>query len=579
MRTCPQCHLLLEQIEWETPALWVCRSCGGCWFPASTLDDALTTRRSKLAELDTLWPGISAAGMFEGLRLSCPECPLRTLELEPLPAAGNINILRCRNCRGTWLLAGERTKLSGPETVTLLATPVTTPNPEPAPSAPEASPQPAPVSSATGPVTVTTLPTPEPKAQEQPSPAKDSDIALARLLEGNRRYADGTSQHIGQTISRRAEVSEGQQPFAIVVGCSDSRVPPEIVFDQGLGDLFVVRTAGGTYGKLASDGIAYAAERFNVPLILVVGHEGCSAVRAALDDSSSHPYLAELVRQIRPAVERARSLPGDLYENAVKENVHRVVETFAWDSHLQPMIANGKLSIVGAYYDLHTGLIEVLEDRLTIATDAPQAEEEPSPEESAPVEAPPPAIVAAPLDKTIETNTTATGAYRGLVPVESLPPVIESTEEEPGYTPPEPQIGATAPVYRMAESKPPTYVSRWCPQCRKGFPDSAAMCPECGVGLVLSQYCIRCLECGKENRISADHCWSCLAPLHSMKDGRSFNDPANITSEWSSPPTPYDVRRTGSKPSSSCITSLLTMTGLFVMGAAAVAGLLIVVLK
>jgi len=242
------------------------------------------------------------------------------------------------------------------------------------------------------------------------------------------------------------------------------------------------------------------------------------------------------------------------------------------------MIANGKLRIMGAYYDLHTGRIEVLEDRLTIAKDAPQAEEESLLEESALVEAPLPPIVAAPLDKTIETNTTATGVYRGPVPVEALPPVIESTEEEPEYTPPEPQIGATAPVYRMVESKPPTYVSRWCPQCRKGFPDSAAMCPECGVGLVLSQYCIRCLDCGKENRISADHCWSCLAPLRSMKNGRSLTDPSNVTREWNQPPTPYGIRRTTPKPSDSC-TTFLTKAGLFTLAVIAAGGLLTMVLK
>jgi carbonic anhydrase len=577
LRTCPQCHLLLEQIEWETVALWVCRSCGGCWFPAATLDEALTNRRSKLAQLDTLWPGISAAGMFEGLRLSCPECPLRTLEPEPLSAAGNQNILRCRNCRGAWLLAGERTKLSAPETnAPVVPVAVSPPNP-PAPT-PKLMTEAALPTPPAGPITVTALPVTEPATPESELPLSESDSALARLLEGNRRYVDGSPQHPAQTYSRRAEIADGQNPFAIIVGCSDSRVPPEIVFDQGLGDLFVVRTAGATYDTLLSEGVAYAAERFGVPLILVVGHEGCSAVRAAVDNTSAHPYLTLLVKQIRPAAERARTLPGNLYENAVKENVHRVVEAFAWDRHLQPMVVGGNLRIMGAYYDLHSGRIEILEDKLTIGkdvqgTDAKTPEEETTREFSIPF-APP-----APQEITLTTSTTAMNYGRGPIPVEQLPPVIAQPEQEPSYSPPEPQIGASAPVYRMTEQGSPTVtlVSRWCPQCRRGFTDAAAMCNECGVGLVMGQFCIRCLHCQKENRISADHCWSCLAPLHTTRDGRAVNDHSAFSGRQN-PPSPYINSKPGAKPSQSCTTSVFMTSSLIVVGILA-GWLLIGVLK
>jgi carbonic anhydrase len=190
---------------------------------------------------------------------------------------------------------------------------------------------------------------------------RDCERAIEALLAGNRRYAAGNAVHPRQAPERRLEVALAQRPLAIVLGCSDSRVPLEIVFDQGLGDLFVVRTAGHVVDDVALASLEYAAEHLGVPLLVVLGHTGCGAVAAAIHGGEHSGHLGHLVESIRPAVERAKEDPGDLLDRAVRENVARVVAGLrAAEPVLAKRVRKGELAVVGARYDLQSGLVELL---------------------------------------------------------------------------------------------------------------------------------------------------------------------------------------------------------------------------
>ena len=200
---------------------------------------------------------------------------------------------------------------------------------------------------------------------EAPPAGVGPEEALARLMAGNRRYAAQRARRPNQTGRRRVEVAAGQHPFAIVLGCADSRVPPEIVFDQGLGDLFVVRVAGNIADDAAVGSFEYAVEHLEQRLILVLGHDRCGAVAAAVEaaekggDAPGH--LGALLGPIRPAVERARGRGGDLLGNAVRANVESVVERLqASEPVLAPAAKTGRLKIVGGRYDLRSGRVELI---------------------------------------------------------------------------------------------------------------------------------------------------------------------------------------------------------------------------
>ncbi len=165
-----------------------------------------------------------------------------------------------------------------------------------------------------------------PQAQaSQTTPAINGDEALKKLIGGNKFYVAGKSRHPHQTIERRTELAKGQNPFAVILGCSDSRVPPEILFDQGLGDLFVVRVAGNVVDNAVQGSIEYAVEELGVPLIMVLGHERCGAVKAAVDvvekGGELPGQIETIIDKIKPAVEKVKGKPGDLLENAINENV------------------------------------------------------------------------------------------------------------------------------------------------------------------------------------------------------------------------------------------------------------------
>ncbi len=184
------------------------------------------------------------------------------------------------------------------------------------------------------------------------------EAAIRRLREGNERYVTDNAGHPRQNRDRRVEVAKGQKPFAIVVTCSDSRLPPELLFDQGLGDLFVIRIAGQVLDAGALGSIEYAVEHLDVPLILVLGHERCGAVDAACKRMNPENHIRHLVEAITPAVTAAREQGGDLLERAVAANVQRGVDELraSWPV-MAPRVRENRLAILGAVYDLDIGIV------------------------------------------------------------------------------------------------------------------------------------------------------------------------------------------------------------------------------
>ncbi|MFA7403009.1 MAG: carbonic anhydrase [Pelobacteraceae bacterium] len=193
----------------------------------------------------------------------------------------------------------------------------------------------------------------------------DSEEAVKRLLEGNRRYIAGKNSANHRTAKRRTEVAKGQHPFAVIVGCSDSRVPPEILFDQGIGDLFVVRSAGNVIDDVAIGSIEYAVEHLGVQLVVVLGHERCGAVDATLKGGAVGGKLKTVVDAIKPAVEKAKakgqvSQGCDLLCASVKSNSRMVAEKLRKSGPaLTDPIENGLLRVVGAYYELDSGVVSL----------------------------------------------------------------------------------------------------------------------------------------------------------------------------------------------------------------------------
>jgi carbonic anhydrase len=189
-----------------------------------------------------------------------------------------------------------------------------------------------------------------------------SATPLDTLKYGNARFVAGRLEHGNQSADRRTEVAAGQHPFAVIVSCSDSRVPPEIVFDQGLGDLFVVRLAGNVIDADALGSIEYAAEHLHVPLVVVLGHDKCGAVQAAVDASQSDSevpgHIADVVAAIKPAVADAKGESGDLLDNAIDANIRRVVTQIRTsEPGLKEEVEAGKLTVVGARYKLDGGQV------------------------------------------------------------------------------------------------------------------------------------------------------------------------------------------------------------------------------
>lgn len=197
--------------------------------------------------------------------------------------------------------------------------------------------------------------------------------ALERLKEGNRRFVSGTrSPETRMSQAQRKELAGGQEPFAVIIGCSDSRVPVELVFDQGLGDLFVIRVAGNIMTPSLIGSVEYAVANLGTRLAVVLGHTGCGAVQATVDElrqptENPSKNLLSIVDRIRPAVEGLLDPEGkndreELVRRSVRANVRVSTDALRQGSDiLEPMIEEGELRVVGAEYSLETGEVDFFE--------------------------------------------------------------------------------------------------------------------------------------------------------------------------------------------------------------------------
>ena len=221
-----------------------------------------------------------------------------------------------------------------------------------------------------GPATLPVGLDPEELSELKLPPEPGPDEALERLINGNKCYVADYHQ-IGEERRHqrsRLAVAERQTPFALVLGCADSRVPPEILFNTGLGDLFVVRVAGNIVDQRCFSvigSIEYAVEELKIPLIFVLGHEQCGAVKAAIRvvrEKIELPGAIDLIADsIRPTVEEVSKVPGDLTSHAVTANVrHSLKELSTSVPLLQEPIAAGRLKVIGGSYDLKTGIVQII---------------------------------------------------------------------------------------------------------------------------------------------------------------------------------------------------------------------------
>jgi len=198
------------------------------------------------------------------------------------------------------------------------------------------------------------------------SAEKNPADSLRTLMEGNTRYVSGQPSQKESGEAYRKELAKGQQPYAVVVACSDSRVAPEVIFDEGLGRIFVIRTAGNVVDPIALGSIEYAVEHLHAPLVVVLGHESCGAVKATVDSKGKpEGNIGAIIKKIMPAVESARaSLKSgeDLAYASTIQNVKNVAHEITKKSKIIAKEAHeGKVKVVGAFYSISTGKVEAVE--------------------------------------------------------------------------------------------------------------------------------------------------------------------------------------------------------------------------
>jgi carbonic anhydrase len=195
--------------------------------------------------------------------------------------------------------------------------------------------------------------------------AVTADEALKMLMDGNVRFVESKQELKKLGDERRKELAKGQNPIAIILSCSDSRVPPEHIFNQGLGDIFVVRVAGNVADPIELGSVEYAAEHLNVPLVVVLGHKFCGAVKATVAGGKPEGNIDAIVKKINPAVDIARKKAKDkdaLLDAAIDENAKLTAKTLTEKSDiLKHLVHEGKLKIVVGVYNLSTGKVELLE--------------------------------------------------------------------------------------------------------------------------------------------------------------------------------------------------------------------------
>lgn len=177
--------------------------------------------------------------------------------------------------------------------------------------------------------------------------------ALAKLMDGNTRYTEDHPLHADSGKERREATKSSQTPFAVILGCSDSRVAPEILFDQGVGDLFVIRVAGNVAGGTELDSMAYAIKNLGSSIIMVLGHKNCGAIKATMDGQLTE--ADPLGALIKPALKNCSEL-----KKCIEANVEYVVDQITKSALIGPHVTKGEVSVVGAYYDLGTGKVRLL---------------------------------------------------------------------------------------------------------------------------------------------------------------------------------------------------------------------------
>ncbi|HOQ09661.1 MAG TPA: carbonic anhydrase [Syntrophomonadaceae bacterium] len=200
---------------------------------------------------------------------------------------------------------------------------------------------------------------------KRPEIVQSPEEALTLLKEGNQRFVAG--QTLPQDVSeekRNSLVAKGQKPFAVIVSCSDSRLPPELIFDQGLGDLFVVRVAGNVLGPVAMGSVEYGVEHLHAPLLVILGHNHCGAVKASVDGGEIPGSIGAIVAKIKPSVDLVRSsgITGDsIYEHVEDMNVKAMVNEVQSSPIVKELLHEGKLRIIGAKYCQETGKVTFFE--------------------------------------------------------------------------------------------------------------------------------------------------------------------------------------------------------------------------
>ena len=197
------------------------------------------------------------------------------------------------------------------------------------------------------------------------APVQNPQEALERLLAGNQRYTANRSLPLNESSQRRTEVAQGQHPFATIFSCVDSRVPPELVFDRGLGDLFVIRTAGHVIDGAVLGSLEFGVAELQIPLLMVLGHTNCGAVKATLEvvehGAEAPASISYLVNGIKPAIEVAARQTDFSLDTCISTNITLTVNRLRETPLLAEAVAQGKLLIVGARYDLETGAVAVIE--------------------------------------------------------------------------------------------------------------------------------------------------------------------------------------------------------------------------
>ncbi len=184
------------------------------------------------------------------------------------------------------------------------------------------------------------------------------DQALQALIDGNQRFSKDKSLHLDRTSERRQELISSQAPFAAIVGCSDSRVAPEIIFDQGIGDLFIVRVAGNVVGPLELDSIEYSAIYLHSSVIMVMGHENCGAIKAVLAGTTKD--IESVAELIQPAADATEDENENRLESTIKTNAKMMADQLRKTPSIKALIEKKKLKVVAAYYNFHTGKVELL---------------------------------------------------------------------------------------------------------------------------------------------------------------------------------------------------------------------------